>query len=127
MYQYPLECGHRFRSLTPSYPLDLFGSTEFEDTEDQGAHWFFCTPCDKYRVVEASKLVTIRPRATVRRAWGEPELIRLTDQAIMKDRVARMLSRNVGFSARRIADELGVPPRFVTYVATALGIDSEQL
>lgn len=131
-YYYPLSCGHTFRSLTPSQPLDLFGSTDVPDDET-GTHWFYCLVCGHYRPVLEGQLVTIKPRSVNARAAGarslsETEQSKAVDNALLRDRIARALRRRWdGFTAASLAVELGVSERLIWMVAGELGIDGESV
>lgn len=114
-YLYPLPCGpdHRFRTYTPSLPAD------------DGWHWFYCRRCPGYVCLDVPELVELRPLTPGerRRPWGEGELSRQMDKAVLRDRVLPVLRRTWGaVTVSILAEQYSMPERLVRSVAEDLGI-----
>lgn len=113
-YVYTLPCGvdHTCRTFTRSEP-------------DSDLHWFWCDRCADYTVVPVAELVEHRPNVggTRPRPYGDGELARLMDTAILKDRVAAVLVHTWGsMPISAVMSECRASERLVCAVAADLGI-----
>ena len=114
-YAYELPCGtdHRHRTYTPSVP------------DEDGTHWLYCRRCSLSHGLPTDELVEHRPQVPGPRArvFGDGELVRQMDKAILKDRVAARMRKTWNtVPAAEMAAELGVPVHLVRTVAEDLGI-----
>lgn len=79
VYTYERKCGH-----------GPFVSTTLSRADDDGWHWFPCRECKVVTVLAGDELGDAVPHKVDRR-WGDGQIAKAVDQALIRERIVRML------------------------------------